>query len=168
MSRPSLPSTRILPTVVLAGRPNVGKSSLNEPHRGRRAAWVEEEPGVTRDRNVLEAEWTGRRLQSGRHRWVARPGGHPRRKISEQAEKAVADAMSSCWSSTSLIGVTDEDLEAAKVIRRFGVPVRLVVNKVDDTNRDASIWDFIALGVGDPWRSAPCTDVALEISSMRS
>jgi GTP-binding protein len=49
------------------------------------------------------------------------------------------------------IGVTDEDLEAAKVIRRFGVPVRLVVNKVDDTNRDASIWDFIALGVGDPW-----------------
>jgi GTP-binding protein len=82
--------------------------------------------------------------------WLAR-GDTLDAKISEQAEKAVADADVVLLVVDVTIGVTDEDLEAAKVIRRFGVPVRLVVNKVDDTNRDASIWDFIALGVGDPW-----------------
>jgi GTP-binding protein len=151
MSRPVAPINPDLPTVVLAGRPNVGKSSLMNRIVGRRAAVVEEEPGVTRDRNVLEAEWTGvafNLVDTGG--WLAR-GDTLDAKISEQAEKAVADADVVLLVVDVTIGVTDEDLEAAKVIRRFGVPVRLVVNKVDDTNRDASIWDFIALGVGDPW-----------------
>ena len=151
MSRPVAPINPDLPTVVLAGRPNVGKSSLMNRIVGRRAAVVEEEPGVTRDRNVLEAEWTGvafNLVDTGG--WLAR-GDTLDAKISEQAEKAVAAADVVLLVVDVTIGVTDEDLEAAKVIRRFGVPVRLVVNKVDDTNRDASIWDFIALGVGDPW-----------------
>jgi GTP-binding protein len=49
------------------------------------------------------------------------------------------------------VGVTDEDLAAAKLIRRAGVPVRLVANKVDDTGREPAAWEFVALGVGDPW-----------------
>ena len=48
-------------------------------------------------------------------------------------------------------GVTEEDLAAAKVIRRAGPPVRLVVNKVDDANREGAAWDFVALGLGDPF-----------------
>ncbi len=47
------------PVVVIAGRPNVGKSSLVNRIVGRRAAVVEEQPGVTRDRKALDAEWTG-------------------------------------------------------------------------------------------------------------
>ena len=48
-------------------------------------------------------------------------------------------------------GVTEEDLAAAKVIRRAGPPVRLVVNKVDDANREAAAWEFVSLGLGDPF-----------------
>jgi GTP-binding protein len=48
-------------------------------------------------------------------------------------------------------GVTEEDLAAAKVIRRSGAAVRLVVNKVDDANREAAAWEFVSLGLGDPF-----------------
>jgi GTPase len=48
-------------------------------------------------------------------------------------------------------GVTEEDLAAARIIRRAGPPVRLVVNKVDDVQREAAAWDFVALGLGDPF-----------------
>jgi GTP-binding protein len=48
-------------------------------------------------------------------------------------------------------GVTEEDLAAAKVIRRAGPPVRLVVNKVDGASRDSAVWDFVSLGLGDPY-----------------
>ena len=50
------------------------------------------------------------------------------------------------------IGVTEEDLAAARIIRRAGPPVRLVVNKVDDANREAAGWEFVSLGLGDPFR----------------
>ena len=51
--------TRTKPLVVVAGRPNVGKSTLVNRIVGRRAAVVEERPGVTRDRKELDAEWCG-------------------------------------------------------------------------------------------------------------
>jgi len=57
VTRPS--SARTLPLVVVAGRPNVGKSTLVNRIVGRRAAVVEERPGVTRDRKELDAEWCG-------------------------------------------------------------------------------------------------------------
>ena len=51
-----------LPTVAIVGRPNVGKSTLLNRIVGRREAIVEERPGVTRDRKVVECEWQGRRF----------------------------------------------------------------------------------------------------------
>jgi GTP-binding protein len=137
--------------VVIAGRPNVGKSSLVNRIVGTRAAVVEEEQGVTRDRKVLQAEWAGvcfEVMDTGG--WLA-GGDELEAKVSEQSERALAEADVVLMVVDVTTGVTEEDLAAAKVIRRIGSPVRLVVNKVDDTNREPSAWEFVALGLGDPF-----------------
>jgi GTPase len=139
------------PMVVVAGRPNVGKSSLVNRIVGSRAAVVEEETGVTRDRKVLSAEWAGvpfSVMDTGG--WLAR-GDTLEAKVSAQAERALADADVIVMVVDVTTGVTDEDLAAAKVIRRAGPPVRLVVNKVDDAGREAAAWEFVSLGLGDPF-----------------
>lgn len=139
------------PMVVVAGRPNVGKSSLVNRIVGTRAAVVEEEKGVTRDRKELSAEWSGvpfTIMDTGG--WLA-AGDSLESKVSDQAERALAEADLILMVVDVTTGVTDEDLEAAKVIRRAGPPVRLVVNKVDGDSRDSAIWEFVSLGLGDPF-----------------
>jgi GTPase len=139
------------PVVVIAGRPNVGKSSLVNRIVGRRAAVVEEQPGVTRDRKALDAEWTGvpfTIVDTGG--WLA-GGTVLDDKVSAQAEKAVAEADLVLLVVDVTVGVTEEDLAAARVVRRTKAPVRLVVNKVDDVGREGQAWEFVSLGLGDPW-----------------
>jgi GTPase len=139
------------PLVVVAGRPNVGKSALVNRIVGARAAVVEEEEGVTRDRKVLPAEWAGvpfSVMDTGG--WLA-SGDALEAKVSAQAERALSQADVILMVVDVTTGVTEDDLAAAKAIRRAGPPVRLVVNKVDDTNREASAWEFVSLGLGDPF-----------------
>ncbi len=139
------------PMVVVAGRPNVGKSSLVNRIVGTRAAVVEEEQGVTRDRKELSAEWSGvpfSIMDTGG--WLA-AGDALEAKVSDQAERALAEADVILMVVDVTTGVTEEDLAAAKVIRRAGPPVRLVVNKVDGTSREAGAWEFVSLGLGDPF-----------------
>jgi GTPase len=139
------------PVVVVAGRPNVGKSSLVNRIVGSRAAVVEEEQGVTRDRKVLDAEWAGVPFSvTDTGGWLA-GGDALDDKVRAQAERALADADVVLMVVDVTTGVTDEDLAAAKMIRRAGPPVRLVVNKVDDVNREAPAWEFVSLGLGDPF-----------------
>ena len=139
------------PMVVVAGRPNVGKSSLVNRIVGTRAAVVEEEQGVTRDRKVLDAEWAGvpfSVMDTGG--WLA-GGDVLEAKVSAQVERALAEADVVLMVVDVTTGVTEEDMAAARIIRRAGPPVRLVVNKVDGDNREGAAWEFVALGLGDPF-----------------
>jgi GTP-binding protein len=142
---------RTLPLVVVAGRPNVGKSTLVNRIVGRRAAVVEERPGVTRDRKELDAEWCGH------HFTIVDTGGWLDTddpldaQVSAQAERAIDEADVILFVVDVTVGLTDEDLDVARVLKRSKRPVRVVVNKVDSDQREADVWDALSLGLGDPW-----------------
>ncbi|HTZ07956.1 MAG TPA: ribosome biogenesis GTPase Der [Acidimicrobiales bacterium] len=139
------------PVVAVAGRPNVGKSTLVNRVVGRRAAVVEEKPGVTRDRLELQAEWNGRPfvvVDTGG--WLGR-GDALDAKVAGQAERAVAGADVVLLVVDAAVGVTTEDEDVARVVRRAGAPVVLVANKVDNDRREVDAWEFVSLGLGDPW-----------------
>ena len=142
-----------LPVVAVVGRPNVGKSTLVNRFVGRRDAIVEEQPGVTRDRKELEAEWNGR-VHRRRHRRLARPmgdGAEPlARRSASQAERAIADADVILLVVDVTVGITEEDAQVARILQRRASRCSLVANKVDDERREADIWAFAALGLGDP------------------
>jgi len=139
-----------LPLVAVVGRPNVGKSTLFNRIVGRREAIVEERPGVTRDRKEVVADWQGvefRLVDTGG--WMP-GGGALDAKVSAQSEKAIAEADVVLFVVDVAVGITEEDSRVAQILRRGGRPVLLVTNKVDDTNREASTWEFVRLGLGDP------------------
>jgi GTP-binding protein len=142
-------STR--PVVAVVGRPNVGKSTLVNRILGRREAIVEEQPGVTRDRKFLEAEWSGREFTvADTGGWVA-AGSTLDEQVSAQTERAVKDADAVLFVVDSSVGITEEDAKVAELLRRSGRPVVLVANKVDGDSRDADAWVFARLGLGDPY-----------------
>ena len=142
---------RTKPLVVVAGRPNVGKSTLVNRIVGRRAAVVEERPGVTRDRKELDAEWCGH------HFTIVDTGGWLSTddpldaQVSAQSERAIAEADVILFVVDVTVGLTDEDLDVARVLKKSKRPVRVVVNKVDSDAREADVWDALSLGLGDPW-----------------
>ena len=142
---------RRLPVVAIAGRPNVGKSSLVNRIVGRRAAVVEHLPGVTRDRKELEAEWAGvpfTIVDTGG--WTA-GGSTLDAKVSAQAARAMADADLVLLVVDAMVGATGEDLAIVREAHRVGTPMLLVANKVDDASREAAAWELLSLGAGDPW-----------------
>jgi len=140
-----------LPVVVIVGRPNVGKSTLFNRFIGEQAAIVEDRPGVTRDRKELEAEWLGRRFRLVDTGGWLPAGSELDAKVSRQVEAAVRSADLILFLTDGSVGVTDEDEAVASWLRKVRPPVMLVVNKADNDRREADRWEFLALGLGEPY-----------------
>lgn len=140
------------PIVAVVGRPNVGKSTLVNRLSVNRDAIVHESRGVTRDRSYHDCDWNGREftlvdtggIESVKSKDVFAP------RIREQALAACDEADVIVFVVDGTVGVTDEDEEVARVVRRSGKPVFLCVNKLDNPSEDLNAWDYYSLGVGEP------------------
>ncbi|MFM7336678.1 MAG: ribosome biogenesis GTPase Der [Actinomycetota bacterium] len=143
--------TSALATVVIVGRPNVGKSTLFNRFLGSQVAIVQDEPGVTRDRFERLVEWQGRQfnvVDTGG--WM--PGGSELdAKVSRQVEAAVRDADLVLFVVDATVGVLDDDQAIAKWLRTSGKEVLVVSNKVESDKREFDKWEFLSLGLGDPY-----------------
>ena len=140
------------PIVAVVGRPNVGKSTLVNRLAERREAIVHESRGVTRDRSYHETDWNGREFvlvdTGGIESIHSKDTFAPR--IREQALMACDEADVIVFVVDGTVGLTDEDEEVARVVRRSKKPSFLVVNKIDDPAQELATWDFYSLGVGEP------------------
>ncbi len=140
--------TNRLPSVVIVGRPNVGKSTLFNRLTGTRRAIVTDEPGITRDRIYGQAEWRGKTLE------VVDTGGiipHDQalipQEIFRQARVAFAKADLLVQVVDSRAGLTPIDEELARLVRATGKPFVIAANKVDAAGQEAHAAEFHALGV---------------------
>lgn len=140
-----------LPVVAVVGRPNVGKSTFFNRLLGSRVAIVDDQPGVTRDRNFGRAEWAGRAFFVVDTGGVIEGSDEPLdRAIRQQAMAAVDEADLIVLLVDGKDGVHPLDEKLAEVLRKAAKPVLLVVNKVDNLPHDQGYHEFWSLGMGDP------------------
>ena len=139
------------PLVAIVGRPNVGKSTFFNKISGHRIAIVEDIPGVTRDRIYADTEWMGRKFTM-----IDTGGIDPRSEdvllsqMRHQAELAMEMADVICFFTDARAGMTPDDEEVANMLRRTRKSVLLVVNKLDHAGLNDVLYEFYALGLGDP------------------
>jgi GTP-binding protein len=143
-------ATEALPTLVIVGRPNVGKSTLFNAILGDRRSIVGNEPGMTRDRIYGEAEYRGKRFG------VIDTGGiipHDDAliptEILKQAHVALDLASHILYVIDGRTEITAADRDLVKLLRPLNKPLSLVVNKIDAQSRENLIHEFYSLGVGE-------------------
>jgi GTP-binding protein len=135
-------------TVAIVGRPNVGKSTFFNRLLEQRKAIVDDESGVTRDRQYGVTDWNGKTFN------VVDTGGFVpntddifEREIRKQVKIAIEEANSVIFMVDVVTGITDLDEVMADMLRRTTKPVYLVVNKVDNSARQLDATEFYSLGL---------------------
>ncbi len=139
------------PLIALIGRPNVGKSTFFNTVCGRRISIVKDMPGVTRDRIYGDAEWCGYAFS------IVDTGGLDvknkddfQNNITRQAQIAVELADVVVFMVDGKEGLVPADYDVADFLRKYNIPVVLVVNKLDNNEVEKS-YEFYSLGIGDPF-----------------
>jgi ribosome-associated GTPase EngA len=137
-----------LPSLVIVGRPNVGKSTLFNRLTGTRRSIVTNEPGITRDRIYGKAEWRGRNLE------IVDTGGIVPddkalipQEILRQAHIAISKAALLVLVVDSQAGLTPMDEELARLLRTTGKPFVIAANKVDAVSQENNAAAFHRIGV---------------------
>ncbi len=137
--------------VAILGYPNVGKSSLVNRLSGTRDAVVHERAGVTRDRNEIECEWSGRTFVLVDTGGVDFQDEDPLAgSIRDQARAGLADAQVAVLVVDARAGVRPGDEELADLLRRAPQPSIVVANKCDGVGDIPLAADFHRLGLGEP------------------
>ena len=141
------------PLVAVVGRPNVGKSTLFNALSGTNLAIVKDMPGITRDRLYADVTWLDKAFTL-----IDTGGIEPESKdiilsqMREQAAIAIDTSDVILFMTDVRQGLTDADSKVADMLRRSGKNIILVVNKVDDFNKQqADVYEFYNLGLGDPF-----------------
>ncbi len=150
------------PIVAVVGRPNVGKSTFFNKIVGSRVSIVQDTPGVTRDRIIADAEWTGK------HFMLIDTGGiEPENqeiipsRMRAQAEMAMDMADVILFMVDGRSGVTAADREVADMLRRKNKNVILVANKIDTSKLPEDFYDFYELGLGEPFAVSSTNQLGL-------
>lgn len=136
--------------VAIVGRPNVGKSTIFNRMIGERKSIVEDTPGVTRDRIYGKAEWLTKEfriIDTGGIQLADQPF---QEEIKMQVEIAIDEADTIVFVVSGKEGMTPDDEYIARLLQRSGKPIIIAVNKIDDQHLNDAIYEFYALGLGDP------------------
>ncbi len=139
-----------LPTIVIVGRPNVGKSTLFNRITGQRRAIVGDEPGITRDRLHGATSYEGRRFELiDTGGIVVNDNEYIPSQILKQAKVALETAHHVVFLVDGRSEITSSDRELAAMLRKLGKPITLAVNKADTGAKESLVHDFYSLRIKD-------------------